>query len=91
MSVLDAPALAALKTGLLLGGHHHSHRDGRLTPQVINDVWNQTAAAAGVEGRTPHSAKHAMGKLLVGVPATSLPCRGSSAIGTRSTRCSTLG
>jgi integrase len=28
-------------------------------------VWNQIAAAAGVEGRTPHGARHAMGKLMV--------------------------
>jgi integrase len=36
--------------------------DGRLTVKVINDVWNEVCELAGVEGRTPHSARHAMGK-----------------------------
>ena len=27
-------------------------------------MWSQTAAPAGVEGRTPHSARHAMGRFL---------------------------
>ena len=48
-----------------LSANTNPHGDGRLTPQVVNDVWNQIAAAAGVEGRTPHSARHAMGRLLV--------------------------
>ena len=50
---------------LFLSANTNPHGDGRLTSQVVNDVWNQLAAPAGVEGRTPHSARHAMGRLLV--------------------------
>jgi len=39
--------------------------EGRLAPRMINDIWNEVSAAAGVEGKTPHSARHAMGKYLV--------------------------
>jgi integrase len=29
---------------------------------VINTIWNATCRVAQVQGRTPHSARHAMGK-----------------------------
>jgi site-specific recombinase XerD len=35
---------------------------GRLTPQVINAVWNEVSQLAGIKGKTPHSARHAMGR-----------------------------
>lgn len=35
--------------------------NGRLTVRVINQVWDQICSAAGVEGKSPHSARHAMG------------------------------
>jgi site-specific recombinase XerD len=35
---------------------------GRLTVRVINTVWNTVCHVAQVQGRTPHSARHAMGK-----------------------------
>jgi len=38
---------------------------GRLTVKVINDVWNDVCRAAGIEGRTPHSARHAMGRYII--------------------------
>jgi len=38
---------------------------GRLTAKVINDVWNDVCRAAGIEGRTPHSARHAMGRYII--------------------------
>ena len=38
---------------------------GRLTPRVINRLWNEVALSARVQGRTPHSARHAMGVHLV--------------------------
>ena len=38
---------------------------GRLTPHAINGVWNEVCATAGVHGRTPHSARHAMGKHII--------------------------
>lgn len=30
--------------------------------QIVNDIWNEVTAIAGVKGKTPHSARHAMGK-----------------------------
>jgi len=38
---------------------------GRLTPTVINTVWNKTCQLAHIKNRTPHSARHAMGVHLV--------------------------
>lgn len=38
------------------------HGDGRLTERVVNSIWNGIAGQAGVEGKTPHSARHAMGR-----------------------------
>ena len=38
---------------------------GGLTPRVINRLWNEVALSAQVTGRTPHSARHAMGVHLV--------------------------
>ena len=38
---------------------------GRLTPSLINRLWNDICASARVNGRTPHSARHAMGVHLV--------------------------
>ncbi|HQN17362.1 MAG TPA: tyrosine-type recombinase/integrase [Bacteroidales bacterium] len=39
--------------------------NGRLTVQVINDVWNDVCKAAGIKGKTPHSARHAMGRYII--------------------------
>lgn len=49
-------------SALFLSPSTNPNGDGRLTPKVINDVWNEVSEIAGVEGRTPHSARHAMGK-----------------------------
>jgi integrase len=38
---------------------------GRLSPALINRLWNEVAVSARVKGRTPHSARHAMGVHLV--------------------------
>jgi integrase len=35
---------------------------GRLTPKVINTVWNEACRLARIRGKTPHSARHAMGR-----------------------------
>ena len=35
---------------------------GRLTPQVVNAIWNEVCTLAHVNGKTPHSARHAMGR-----------------------------
>jgi integrase len=34
---------------------------GRLTARAINQIWDDVCKVARVEGRTPHSARHAMG------------------------------
>ena len=34
---------------------------GKITAWIVNNIWNEVCQAAGVEGRTPHSARHAMG------------------------------
>jgi integrase len=47
---------------LFLSPSTNSHGDGRLATRVINDVWTEVAEIAGVENKTPHSARHAMGK-----------------------------
>ncbi|HEX8139482.1 MAG TPA: site-specific integrase [Pyrinomonadaceae bacterium] len=47
---------------LFLSPSTNPNGNGRLTVKVINDVWNEVAEIAGVEGKTPHSARHAMGK-----------------------------
>jgi integrase len=49
-------------SALFLSPATNPNGDGRLTPKVINDVWNEVSVIATVEGRTPHSARHAMGK-----------------------------
>jgi integrase len=38
---------------------------GRLTVRMINLIWDSVAELAGVAGRTPHSARHAMGRHLI--------------------------
>jgi integrase len=32
---------------------------------VVNNVWNEISKMAGVEGKTPHSARHAVGKHII--------------------------
>ncbi len=39
---------------------------GRLSRAVVNTVWNEVCGFAGVTGKTPHSARHAMGRHLIG-------------------------
>lgn len=35
---------------------------GRLGVQMVNSIWNEVCDLAKVEGKTPHSARHAMGR-----------------------------
>ena len=46
---------------LFLTAETIAHGRGRLTARAINQIWDEICAAARVEGRTPHSARHAMG------------------------------
>src|SRR5262249_33207836 len=50
---------------LFLAAATVSQGTGRLTVRVINTVWNAVCRVAQVQGRTPHSARHAMGKHLM--------------------------
>jgi integrase len=43
----------------------NARSSGRLTPVAVNRAWNQVAAKAGVDGKTPHSARHAMGRHVI--------------------------
>jgi integrase len=38
---------------------------GRLAPLAVNAVWNAVCRLAHVSGKTPHSARHAMGKHII--------------------------
>ncbi len=38
-----------------------SRGTGKLTPCVINNIWNKVCKEAGIIGKTPHSSRHAMG------------------------------
>ena len=38
---------------------------GRLTPLVVNQVWNEVCAMAKVTGKSPHAARHAMGRHII--------------------------
>jgi integrase len=50
---------------LFLSPATNAHGDGRLNPRVINTVFNEVCNLAGVEGHTPHDARHAMGRHLI--------------------------
>ena len=38
------------------------HVNGRLNTRVVNTIWNKMCETAVVDGKTPHSARHAMGR-----------------------------
>lgn len=47
---------------LFLPAHQQTQSSGKLIPRNINALWNQIAELANVpKGRTPHSARHAVG------------------------------
>ena len=43
----------------------HAARQRPSEREGINTAWNEVCRLAGVEGHTPHSARHAMGKHLI--------------------------
>jgi integrase len=47
---------------LFLAASTVAQSTGRLAVLTVNAVWNSVCRLAGVQGRTPHSARHAMGK-----------------------------
>lgn len=50
---------------LFLASSQNAQGSGRMTPQTVNLVWRNVCHVAGVDGRTPHSARHAMGKHII--------------------------
>ena len=42
-----------------------SQSPGRLAVLAVSDIWNAVCHLANVQGRTPHSARHAMGKHII--------------------------
>jgi integrase len=51
-----------LSNALFLPAATNANSSGRLTPGVINTIWNETCLWANVRDKTPHSARHAMGR-----------------------------
>ena len=54
----DSPAL-------FLAAAPSGRSAGRLQPWMVNWIWREVCLIAGVEGRTPHSARHAMGRHII--------------------------
>ncbi len=50
---------------LFLSAQTTVHGDGRLQAKAVNDIWNRMCEMAGVKGKTPHSARHAMGRHII--------------------------
>lgn len=49
-------------SALFLADATNAKAKERLHPKTINTVWDEVCKIASVEGKTPHSARHAMGK-----------------------------
>ena len=60
-----ADAKAWDSAALFLPASTVAQSSGRLAVNVVNQIWNEVAEMAGVEGKTPHSARHAMGRHLI--------------------------
>lgn len=50
---------------LFLASPRSPHGSGRLSLRAVNRLWNEVCRVAGVTGKTPHSARHAMGRHIV--------------------------
>jgi site-specific recombinase XerD len=50
---------------LFLSAFSNSRAGERLSVRTVNEVWDEVCKLADVEGRTPHSARHAMGKHII--------------------------
>ena len=60
-----ADAKAWQSPALFLPASTVAQSSGRLAVNVVNQIWNEVTEIAGVEGKTPHSARHAMGRHLI--------------------------
>lgn len=54
-----------LSPALFLAARSRSNATERLSARAINRIWNQIMKAAGVEDKTPHAARHAMGRHVI--------------------------
>jgi integrase len=52
-------------TALFLPAATISNSNGRLTPLVVNQVWSKVCVIAQVIGKSPHAARHAMGRHVI--------------------------
>ena len=50
---------------LFLPAADNPRAGGRLTVDAVNRVWNEVRELAGVDAKTPHSARHALGRHLI--------------------------
>lgn len=50
---------------LFLSAASNPRAGERLSVRTVNEVWDEVCKLASVEGRTPHSARHAMGKHII--------------------------
>lgn len=50
---------------VFLSPYTNPHGNGHLTVKVINQVWDDVCKVADIKGKTPHSARHAMGRYII--------------------------
>lgn len=50
---------------LFLASSTNRKGDGRLSVRMVNFIWNEICRWANVQGKTPHSARHAMGRWIM--------------------------
>jgi integrase len=50
---------------IFLTASNNPRGGARLSVRSVNVIWDEVCKLAGVEGRTPHSARHAMGKHII--------------------------
>lgn len=50
---------------LFLSACTNPNGKGRLSAAAINEIWNDICKVADIKGRTPHSARHAMGRWII--------------------------
>ncbi len=60
----QSPALFLSPSSNPHGFRKNPADNGRLSTRSINEIWNEVCKVAGVNGRTPHCARHGMGKYL---------------------------
>jgi integrase len=52
-------------SALFLPAYGKLNETGHLTPNAVNDIWRMICRKAEVHGKTPHSARHGMGRHLI--------------------------